>query len=146
MDLKPKLALELGPQIIERCQPRWLFRVNPSAKNDENGVFRRCTGANPVAIRAFRTNFDNEDAARTRCPLNNWLLILHFFRNRNGEALANQEFGGFEVGVFLCEAARIASLHRQFPTERERDQQEQQENGEKPPKRGRIAHVSHLAR
>jgi hypothetical protein len=37
-------------------------------------------------------------------------------------------------------------LDRQFPSKRERDQHEQQEKGKEPPKRGGIAHVSHLAR
>ena len=143
---EPQLASELGPQPVRHCQPRRLFRVGPSAKNDENGVRSRCIANKPVSIRAVCSRFSNEDPTRTGCSLNRWRAGLQFFRNFNGEALASQEFGDFEVVVSLLKPARIITLDRQFPSKRERNQHEQQEEGEEPPKRGRIAHVSHLAR
>jgi hypothetical protein len=57
-----------------------------------------------------------------------------------------QKFGNFKVVVSLPEPARMSTLDRHFPTKGEGTQYQQQEEGEEPPKRGRIAHVSHLAR
>jgi hypothetical protein len=147
MGFEPQLASELGPQPVQHCQPGRLFRVGPSAKNDKNDVRSRCRATTkPVSIRAVWSRFSNEDPTPTGCSLNRWRAGLQFFRNFNGEALASQEFGDFEVVVSLLKPARIITLDRQFPSKRERHQHEQQEEGEEPPKRGRRAHVSHLAR
>jgi hypothetical protein len=146
MSIEPELTAELGPERIERRQPGRLLRVRLSAKNDESGVRSRFIATNLVSIRAVWSRFGNEDAACASRSLNLWRARLQFLINRNSKMLPNQEFGHFEVVVSLPEPSRIVALDREFPTKRERDQHEHQEEGEEPPKRGRIAHVSHLAR
>jgi hypothetical protein len=78
--------------------------------------------------------------------LNLWLPHLQLFSNRHAKALTSEEIRDFKVVVSLSEPVRTVALDRQFPSKRERDQHEQQEKGKEPPKRGGIAHVSHLAR
>jgi hypothetical protein len=113
MGFEPQLASELGPQPVQHCQPGRLFRVGPSAKNDKNDVRSRCRATTkPVSIRAVWSRFSNEDPTRTGCSLNRWRAGLQFFRNFNGEALASQEFGDFEVVVSLLKPARISTLDR----------------------------------
>jgi hypothetical protein len=78
--------------------------------------------------------------------LNFWHARFEFLINRNDEMLPNQEFGHSEVVFSFPEPFRIVALDRQLPANRDRDQYEQEEEGKQPPKRGGIAHVSHLAR
>ena len=141
MSLQSKLVLELSPQRVECRQPGWLFSVNPSAKNNENSIRSGCVAANVIAIRPGVTGFGNEDSARPPCRADPWRPFLQFVSNHNRKVLSNQDFGDLAIGDFVFELATIPQLHRQFPAERKRKQQE-----DEPSKRARIVHVSHLAR
>jgi hypothetical protein len=112
LSIKSKLVLEPRPQKIGYGQPGRLFRVNLAAENDKDAVPSRCVAADQVAIPPHGRRFGNEHAAYTAGCANHGLSFVRSLRYRNGEVLADQELGDFELRLLLCKHARIAGAHR----------------------------------
>ena len=142
LSLQPKLAPEPGPQIVECRQPGWLFSVNPSAENDEDVVRSCCIAANHIAIRPVRRRFGNEDSARPALSRESLASLLPVCQQ-------SQPKSAVEPGIRQPCDRRSSSLSSPgLPdcTASFQPSVSGSSREDEPSKRGRIAHVSHLAR